>query len=161
MKKAFLVILLVAVMVLPLTAASSFSLTKASKGAFGVGLNLGTNLGAAVKFDNSDWDLYGNVGFGALSKGVAIEAGAELKVTEFKIDKANFLVNAGLMIPVAVGNNLLTVGALGTGSIVYEFKDVPLHAYLRVGAGVNIVILPAFKVAFGYSGAIGATWMFE
>lgn len=164
MKKALLIIMIAAAIVLPLAAAPSLNVSNVTNnGQFGVGLNLGTNLGAAVKWDTSTWDVYANIGAGYIGGGgfhFAAEPGAELKVTEFKIEKAQFDVNAGAMIPVSVSNTGVSVGFLGTGSVSYEFKDFPLQAYLRVGLGINMVFADPFVIGFGYSGAIGGTYMF-
>lgn len=159
-KTTILIALLIAAIALPLAAAPSLDLAKASKGQFGLGLNLGTCLGAAAKFDNDSWDLYGNIGFGAIGKVLFAEAGAELPVADFKIESAKFNVVCGGMAQAGIANNFLYVGLLGTGAISYEFSDVPIDTYLRLGAGVGLSITSEITVGFAYSGAIGATYMF-
>ncbi len=160
-KKIILIALLIAAIALPLTAASSLDLSKASKGQFGAGLNLGTCLGAAVKFDNAKWDLYGNIGFGVIGKRLFAEAGAELPVADFKIESAKFDVVCGGMLQAGIANNFLYAGILATGAISYEFSDVPIDTYLRLGAGVGLSATnSAVALGFAYSGAIGATYMF-
>lgn len=158
-RKTILIALLIAAVALPLTAAS-LDLSKASKGQFGAGLNLGTCLGAAVKFDNDSWDLYGNIGFGAIGKVLSAEAGAELPVADFKIESAKFDVVCGGMLQAGIANKFLYAGLLATGAISYEFSDVPIDTYLRLGAGVGLSITDTVTFGFAYSGAIGATYMF-
>lgn len=163
MKKTLLVLLLIVALVMPLAAAPKLNIKQASKGALCVGVNLGTNLGVALKWDNRNWDLYANVGYGVVGAvGIQAELGAELPVSEFKVGNETMKVNAGIMAPLYIGVSssaaYFGVGALATAAVSYEFRDFPLEVYTRLGLGVGMTITPAFGVGFGYSGALGAVY---
>jgi hypothetical protein len=164
MKKTILIIMIIAAIVLPLTAAApTLNIQKAAKGQFGAGVNLGTNLGAAVKWDNKDWDLYANIGAGYIgSNGFHFqgEVGAEFPVYQFEIENQKFDVNVGGLIPVGVGSYGVDLGILATAGLSYDFKDIPLTMYARTGLGVVLLFSDPVKVNFGGSGAIGAIWLF-
>lgn len=165
MKKAFIVLLIALTIAAPVFAAPAFDLDKATKGTFGAGLNLGSAEGAVVKFDNSTWDVYANVGylvFGG-TPGFSVELGGEFKVSEFSIEDVDFDINAGLMIPVYLGGGF-GFGAQATIGTSYDFsiKDIgSFQAYVRLGLGVQFQIAGAFTAGIGGSGALGLVYLFK
>lgn len=157
MKKVLLAVLLLAMVLLPATAAE-----RASKTDLAVGLNLGTNTGVGVQYRMNDFDVIGNVGFGFIGgSSLSVDAAANYKVAEFNIEKAQFDVTVGggaaLSIPFEEGKKLGLAAIVPVG-IVYSMdnKDLPLDFYLRLAPGVSI--LP--DVGFHMGGYIGALWRF-
>ena len=65
MKKALTILLVLAVIaVMPLAAADRRGTSE--EGAFGIGLNLGTNNGVGLKFGMGDFDIIANIGLDVL-----------------------------------------------------------------------------------------------
>jgi len=157
MKKVLLAVLLLAMVLLPATAAE-----RASKTDLAVGLNLGTNSGVGVQYRMNDFDVIGNVGFGFLGgNNLSVDAAANYKVTEFYIENAQFDVTVGggaaLSIPFEDDKELGLAAIVPVG-IVYNLDsmDFPLDFYLRVAPGIRI--LPEVEAYLG--GYIGALWRF-
>nr|WP_319472584.1 hypothetical protein [uncultured Sphaerochaeta sp.] len=156
MKKVLLAVLLLAMVLLPATAAE-----RASKTDLAVGLNLGTNTGVGVQYRMNDFDVIGNVGLGFIGgSSLSVDAAANYKVAEFNIEKAKFdvTVGGGAAIRVPFDKSKMGLAAIVPVGIVYSMnnKDFPLDFYLRIAPG--IAILPDVDPYFG--GYIGALWRF-
>ena len=109
MKKAIVIIALVAMIIVPVAAKSVLPSTE--KGGFAVGLELGQPTGITFDYKiDSKWDGYitAAFGFGNVSYIDAV-VGGQYKVTDFNIDKAKFDVNVGVQAGV---NILLPAGSL-------------------------------------------------
>ncbi|MGH0054549.1 MAG: hypothetical protein ACQ5SW_14280 [Sphaerochaetaceae bacterium] len=157
MKKVLLAVLLLALVLLPATAAE-----RASKTDLAVGLNLGTNTGVGVQYRINDLDVIGNIGFGFIGgSNLSVDAAANYKIAEFSIENAQFDVTLGggaaMSIPFESGKKFGLAAIVPVG-IVYslEDKDFPLDFYLRLAPGVSI--LP--DVGFHMGGYLGALWRF-
>ena len=157
MKKVLLVLLLVALALVPATAAE-----RASKTDLAVGLNLGTNSGVGVQYRMNDFDLIGNLGFGFIGgSNLSFDAAANYKVTEFNIDKAQFdvTVGGGVAMAVPLGEGDFRLAAIAPVGVVYSMndRDFPLDFYLRVAPGLQVI--PA--IDFYFAGYLGALWRFN
>lgn len=155
-KKAMLVLILIALVVLPATAAQ-----RASKTDLAVGLNLGTNTGAGVQYRLNDLDIIGNVGLGFLGGStLSVDAAANYKVYTFSIDKYDFdvTVGGGAALSVPFDGSNVGLAAMVPVGIVYSLddKDFPLDFYIRLAPGLKI--LPS--VGFYFGGYLGALWRF-
>ncbi len=165
MKKAVL-ILLVAVLALAPAMADSYS-GSSEDGSFGIGVNLGTSSGVGMKFGFGDFDLIANVGFDAFHLGDGVGIGGEIglgyQVYDIKIDRQNHMpVTVGLLMPLGFyfgDNSSFWLGAAIYGGLEYQFPEVPILLYLRLGLGADFTI-PAGAIDFLFAGGIGALWMF-
>ncbi len=157
MKRFLFVLVLVALLLVPVSAATG----GVAKTDLAIGLNLGTGVGAAVQYKMDGFDLIGNLGFGFLSGYLSVDGAANFKLTEFTIDKAMFDVTVGggayVGIPLKSGQKF-GLAAIAPFGVMYRLadKDVPLDIYLRVVPG--IWILP--KIDLYFDGYIGALWRF-
>ncbi len=163
MKKAIVIIALVAMIIVPVAAKSVLPTQKSS---FAVGIELGQPAGITVNWDiDSKWDGYVTAAFGFGSP-YYIDAvlGGQYKVAEFKIDKAKFDVNVGLQAGanITLGDNPSVLLAFrGTGSISYDWKwkDVGnFTAYLRGGAGYAVSLSKDVAGKFSWNAALGCVY---
>ncbi len=164
MKKAIVIIALIAMIIAPVAAASI--LPSQQKGGFAVGLELGQPTGITFDYKiDSKWDGYitAAFGFGNVSYIDAI-LGGQYKVTEFKIDKAAFDVNVGLQ----AGANFVLgeskgvrIAVRGTGSVSYDWtwKNVgDFTAYLRAGVGYAIALSDSVSGGISWNAALGCVY---
>ncbi|MDD4082666.1 MAG: hypothetical protein WC162_05200 [Sphaerochaetaceae bacterium] len=161
MKKKLVLILLVVLALSPLMAAKSFSFDKilnSDENDWGIGLNLGLPTGVVAELNSEDYDFYINLGYDYYY-GFSGAVGVDYKVTEFEIEKAKFDIGIGGEIPVSVTSGFFLVKGLFTGSLSYQFEDLPLKAYARLGVGAEFNTSDGF--GFGYGGGIGAIYHFE
>jgi hypothetical protein len=153
MKKVLLAVLLLAMVLLPATAAEGVSKTDLA-----VGLNLGTNTGVGVQYRMNDLDVIGNIGFDFFN-GVTFvfDAAANYKVAEFSIDTLDFDVTVGGGVAMGLGDNF-DFGLIIPAGVVYHLdnNDLPLDFYLRTGPVIRFV--QGDKQPFGWYGALGALW---
>ena len=154
MKKALVIIALIAMVVVPVAA-------KKSVGA--IGLEAGAPSGITFNYDLEDkWDGYATVGFGFVGgQYIDVVIGGQYKVDDFKIDKAKFDVNVGLQAgaDIFLGESSgFAITVRGTASVSYDFKikDVgDFTTYLRLAGGVGIGlgnevnIFPSWVAALG------------
>lgn len=152
MKKVLVVLAIILIVAFPIVAKSEI----------GVGLNLGTNSGITGTYDAGKWDIFGTLGFGVIGQSFSAEVGGEYNVYDFSIDKADFNVNAGGMVGVDAKTGLFNINVLGVGSLHYEFKEVPIDTFIRLGAGLGLDVSSATVAAkFAFSGAIGGVYKFS
>ena len=157
MKKALVIIALIAMVVVPVAA-------KKSVGA--IGIEAGQPTGITFNFDLEDtWDGYATVafGFGNVSYIDAV-VGGQYKVTDFKIEKAKFDVNVGLQAGanIFLGDSVgIAIAARGTASVSYDFKikDVgEFTTYLRAGLGYAIGLSEGVAGGLSWAGALGLVY---
>lgn len=170
MKKKILVLFIVAILAAVPAMADDIELPfdsvgTSEKGTWGVGLNLGTNLGATVKYGYGIFDIYGNVGLSFIGGlGVTVEPGVDFVVYDVDFGGGHHMpITVGAMIPVGIfiGNTFgLNISTLVSGGLHYKIPDVPVSFYLRLGLGLRLDIMPSFGLGFGYSGAIGVLYEF-
>lgn len=171
MNKKVLAIVLVIALALTSAFAASTSGT-AKKDSLAVGLNLGTTTGATVKYGMGKYDFQGTVGFGVLSKGFDVEAGAyydfydiTFKTGSNAIEKAasktqTICCVAGPLAGVSISGDGVKLNALGVVGMEYTFSKLPLSLYLRAGLGVGIGIGEEFTVGLAGTGALGGVYTF-
>jgi hypothetical protein len=153
MRKVFLALVLLALIVVPVTAKSTFA----------AGVNLGTNMGAGLQFQVDDFDIVANVGYNLLSSGyLSVDAAASYTATSFDVGSARIDVTAGL--GAAAGFAFTTgtkpsVAAIAPIGLKYSLdnNDVPLDFYLRVSPGLQI--LP--KIGFAWGANLAVLWRFN
>ena len=164
MKKAIVIVALVAMIIVPVAAKSILPTQKSS---LAVGIELGQPTGITVSYDiDSKWDGYITAAFGFGSNSGYIDAvlGGQYKAGEFKIEKAKFDVNVGLQAGAII--NLGEGGGVGlavrgTGSVSYDWtwKNVgDFTAYLRAGVGPKISFANEVKVDITWNAALGCVY---
>ncbi|MGE4453880.1 MAG: hypothetical protein AB7D92_05045 [Sphaerochaeta sp.] len=154
MKKMLLAVLLLALVLLPATAAE-----RASKTDLAVGLNLGTNSGVGVQYRMNDFDVIGNLGFDVFDGTFAVDAAANYKVAEFSIEKADFDVTVGGGVALNLGSDINLAAIVPVGVAYHlENNDFPLDFYFRTGPAFRLI--KESKEFFGWYGALGALWRF-
>lgn len=159
MKKALIVIALIVLALVPVMAKDGFAL----------GIELGEPTGVTFGYKVDDkWDGYvtAAVGFGKVSYLDAV-CGAQFKVTDFKIGKAQFDVNVGGQagINLLFGDaNALAIAVRGTGSVSYDWtwKNVgDFTAYLRLALGARFKVSGEASLdTFSWAGALGCVYHF-
>lgn len=158
MKKVIIILALVALAIVPL----------AAKGVGAIGLELGQPTGITIRYDmDGKWNGYatGAFRFGNTSA-IAIAVGGEFKVSDFNIDKAKFLVNAGIQSGVYIWTgdvSGLSIPVLGTVSVSYDWtwKNVgDFTAYLRAGLGYAIGIGENISGEIAFNAALGMVYHF-
>ncbi|MGI6467053.1 MAG: hypothetical protein ACOXZZ_05640 [Sphaerochaetaceae bacterium] len=157
MKKVFIVLALVLVLVAPLSAAR-YSKTNG----IGVGLSGGYPVsGVAFKYGMQDFRLVGTVGYN-YGGGISAELGAQYDVYQFDIGELPFYVSAGVTGTFFASTDFqnLAAGGQGFGALSYFFEAVPIEVFLKAGAGVTYPFKDA-KIKFDYGAALGALWYFD
>ena len=164
MKKAIVIIALIAMIIVPVAAKSI--LPSSEKGGFAVGLELGQPSGITFDYKiDSKWDGYITAAFGFGSNSyIDAVLGGQYKVTDFNIDKAKFDVNVGLQAGALIylGNaNGIALAFRGTGSISYDWswKNVgDFTAYLRAGVGYAIGLSESVSGGITFNAALGCVY---
>ncbi|NCC11268.1 MAG: hypothetical protein EOM31_12405, partial [Bacteroidia bacterium] len=155
-----LALILVALIVVPVTAATG----GAAKSDLAVGLNLGTNTGVGVQYRMNDFDIVGNVGLENFGGTLAADVAANYAVYDFNIEKAKFDVTVGvglaMSLPFADGN--ISLGVIIPFGLFYSMdnNDFPLDFYLRVGPSIRLIKGDKANLIGGY-GVLGALWRFN
>ena len=168
-KKIVLVALLVLLILVPAFSATTGS---SKKGSVGVGANLGTVNGVALRFGMGDFDLLANIGFDAVTTltkdGWTISGDVAASYKVYTIDggrNAQFPITVGLSaVPsVTFGNNtVVNLDVLVPVGIEYTFSDVPITLYLRLAPGLSVIEANKPNVGeFAMGGYIGALWNFN
>ena len=160
MKKVLLALILVALIVVPVTAATG----GAAKSDLAVGLNLGTNTGVGVQYRMNDFDIVGNVGLENFGGTLAADVAANYAVYDFNIEKAKFDVTVGvglaMSLPFVDGN--ISLGVIIPFGLFYSMdnNDFPLDFYLRVGPSIRLIKGDKANLIGGY-GVLGALLRFN
>lgn len=160
MKKVLLALILVALVLVPVTAATE----GVSKSDFAVGLNLGTNTGVGVQYRMNNFDIVGNAGLENFGGTLAADVAANFAFYEFEIEKVKFDVTVGVGVALSLPFDTAHVSL----EIIIPFglfysmnnKDFPLDFYLRVGPTVRIIKGDKANLIGGY-GVLGALWRFN
>lgn len=164
MKKAIVIIALIAMIIVPVAAKSI--LPSQQKGGFAIGLELGQPTGITFDYKiDSKWDGYITAAFG-FGNGGYIDAvlGGQYKVTDFKIDKAKFDVNVGLQAGANIGlgdSKGVRIAVRGTGAVSYDWtwKNVgDFTAYLRAGLGYAIALSDSVTGGITWNAALGCVY---
>lgn len=140
MKKVLLVCILIALVLVPVVAATE----GASKSSFAVGLGLGSGLSITGQYRMDKFDIVGNLGFGYFSGYLSFDASVNYKVAEFSIEKADFDVTVGgggyVDFPLHSGWSL-GLAAFAPVSLIYHLNsnDVPMDFYARLALGAWIL----------------------
>ena len=168
MKKKVLVLLVVAVLaVAPAMAADYRGSTE--DGSVGVGINLGTNTGLGLKFGMGKFDIFADVGLDAWhigSDGVGLGGDVGVSYEVYDIDlggKHHMPITVGLMVPMGFffGQNFsMNLGVVIQAGLEYQFPEVPILLYLRLGGGIDMKIVGDWTLGGLFAGSIGALWMF-
>ena len=149
MKKKMLILLVVAVLALAPAAAAQY------KGASEEG--------------SGDFDIFANIGFDALhvsSNGFSLggDVGVAYEVYDVDFGGGHHMpITVGLWVPMGffIGDNFaFNLAALVHAGVEYQIPDVPVLFYLRLGLGVDMGIVPEFKLGFGFAGALGVMYVF-
>ena len=164
MKKAIVIIALIAMIIVPVAAKSI--LPSSEKGGFAVGLELGQPSGITFDYKiDSKWDGYITAAFGFGSNSyIDAVLGGQYKVTDFNIDKAKFDVNVGLQAGALIylgDANGIALAFRGTGSISYDWswKNVgDFTAYLRAGVGYAIGLSESVSGGITFNAALGCVY---
>lgn len=157
MKKLVIVLALVALVLVPVAAAKNVA-------AIGLELGLPTGITFDYKLDNK-WDGYTTIafGFGSVSYIDAV-IGGQYKFSDFKIDKMQWDLNAGLQVGVNLwlgDNNGLGLAFRGTVSASHDWtwKDVgDFTIYLRGGIGYAVALSGNFTGGISPCLALGLVY---
>lgn len=165
-KKIVLIALLVLCLAVP-----AFSATRgvAKNNSFGLGLNLGTVNGVAMRFGMGDFDLLANVGFDVLN----ISADSWTLTGDVAASYKVYTIDGGrnLQFPITVGisavpsitfasETTVNFDVLVPVGIEYTFDEVPITLYLRLAPGLQVIANTKVEPAFAFGGYIGALWNF-
>jgi hypothetical protein len=160
-KKIVLVVMLVALILVPVTAASTQG---AAKTKFGVGLNLGTNEGVAFQYKISNqFDLIANISFGAVYGYIGGDVGVNFKVADFDWTDGDWFLTVGVVgtpgvvIPKGDDGAKFYLGAFAPVRLNYSFPKAPWSFYLTLAPGLQIVP----SLGFQMQGNIGAMYLFN
>ncbi len=165
MKKAIVIIALIAMIIVPVAAKSI--LPSQDKGGFAVGFEAGQPSGITFDYKiDSKWDGYITAAFGFGGESGYIDAilGGQYKVTDFKIDKAKFDVNVGLQAGALIylgDASGVAIAIRGTGSVSYDWtwKNVgDFTAYLRAGIGYAIGLSENVTGGVTFNAALGCVY---
>ena len=150
MRKFFIILALVALVMLPVMA-----------GSFAIGLEAGMPAGVTVDYQVSDkTDIYTTAAFGYVGKTyIDTVVGIQRKVANFSIKSATFDVLAGIQ-----AGMLFYVGdykgadlvARLTGTVAYNWNK--FTAYLRGGIGGRLELTNEAKIGLSWSAALGCTY---
>ena len=172
MKKKVLILLVVAVLALAPAAAAQYK-GASEEGTWGVGLNLGTNTGVAIKYGYGDFDIFGNVGFDFLNLktdpfrfSIGVDVGISYEVYDADFGGGHHMpITVGLMFPMGFiitdGSMDFNLGVLAQAGLEYQIPDVPIAFYLRLGVGLDMLFgSSGLEPGPGFSGAIGVMYVF-
>ena len=174
MKKKLL-ILLVAALLATVPAMAADTRGTSDEGDWGIGLNLGTNTGLAIKYGFGDFDVFANVGFDFLNLdiktdsfqfGIGADFGLSYQVYDIDLGgKHHMPVTVGLMFPLGfvIHNNGFDfdLGVAVQAGLEYQIPDVPLSFYLRLGVGPGFTFgSSGFHMYPAWSAAIGMLYVF-
>ena len=165
-KSTFLIVVTLLVLILTPVASAPLRTSSAAYSKVAIGLNLGTNTGLGFQYRaNRDFDVIGNLGlnnFGVTH--LSFDMAANYKISEFRIDRADFDVTMGLGvnvgIPVSSGRGV-NFAVLVPFGIMYHIRDVPIDLYFRLAPGLQIVEDGVVEIDFGFSAFLGALWRFD
>lgn len=140
------------------------------EGELGVGLNLGTTTGVALKYGYGPFDVFTNIGVDFVGLGrhdcfsLGIELGASWEVYDVDFGKGHHMpITVGALVPVGLifdDDFTLGLGFLAQAGVEYQIPDWPISFYLRLGLGLGFDLISDFECHFDGSGAIGALYMF-
>ena len=164
-KKIVAIVLVVALALTSLAAASTTGTSK--KDALSVGVALGTNSGAAVKYGMGKFDLQGGLSF-AVNGGDAafgIDCGAFYNFANwtFKTDALSapqtiaFVTGPIAMVKIKSGVGLDAIWAVGAE---YTFPKVPVSMFLKAGIGYGFSFTGSISAGVRGYGVIGALYNF-
>ena len=168
MKKKVLVLLVVAILAIAPAAAATRG--SSNDGAFGIGLNLGTNTGFGMKFGMGKFDILANVGiadFNIGSDGFALGGDVAVSYEVYDID-----LGGRHHMPITVGLGAKTKFDIGKDfkfdlslvvpvGLEYQIPDFPLSFYLRLGPGMSIIENTKLDIGFDFVGYLGVLWVFD
>ena len=139
----------------------------------GVGLNLGTNTGVALRFGLGDFDILSNLGFSmlrAFEGDFGMSGDVAFSWNYYTIDGGRGLefpltIGLGANVDIDFSNDFNTDFAiLFPIGIEYNFaqlnSDVPITVYFRFAPGFSIVQNSKADVGFAYGVYLGAMWNF-
>ncbi|MCH3907648.1 MAG: hypothetical protein LKE39_02850 [Sphaerochaeta sp.] len=168
MKKIWLVLIVVALLIAPVAAKSNTIGAATTKYAVGVNLGWPTN-GVAFQYKMSNsFDLIGDVSLGSANGNwlgwVGGDVGVNFKVADFDwTDGSWFLTvgavgQVGFILPDSNDNNGgFHLAALAPVRLNYQFPKAPWSFYLMLGPGLDI--FPT--IGFTMGGALGALYLFN
>ena len=170
-KKAIILLVVAALAIAPAAAAQYKGAT--DEGSWGIGLNLGTNTGVAIKYGYGDFDIFGNVGFDFLNLktdrfqfSLGVEVGLSYEVYDVDFGGGHHMpITVGLLFPmgfIITDNNLnFNLGVQAQAGIEYQIPDVPLAFYLRLGVGLDMLFgTSGIELGPGFSGGLGILYVF-
>ena len=167
-KKIIAFVLIAALAVVSLAAASTTGTAKKNSVALGIGL--GTHNGLAFKYGYGKFDLAVNAsakvvgGHGVL---FSADVGAFYNVYDIVFDtgaltkKQTISLSLGPVAAFSVKEGYLGLDALFVVGAEYTWSKVPVTMFLKLGGGVGFDINDNFSASFAPYGVIGAVYTFN
>lgn len=163
-KKIIAIVLVVALALCSLTAASTTGTSK--KNAFSLGVGLGTNSGVAVKYGMGKFDLQANVGIVIRNSEVSFSGDVGAFYNFYDINfkagssKQTISLTTGPLVGMNVQNGLFGLDAIWTIGAEYTFNKVPVTMFTKLGGGYGMVFADSVNGNFAFYGVLGAVYTF-
>ena len=172
MKKKAIILLIVAALAIAPAAAAQYK-GASEEGQWGIGLNLGTNTGVAIKYGFGDFDIFGNVGFDFLELktdpfvfSIGADVGLSYEVYDVDFGGGHHMpITVGLIFPMGfiINDGCLdfNLGIQAQAGIEYQIPKVPVSFYLRLGVGLDMLFgTSGLDLGPGISGGLGVLYVF-
>ena len=172
MKKKAIILLVVAALAIAPAAAAQYK-GATDEGSWGVGLNLGTNTGVAIKYGYGDFDIFGNVVFDFLNLktdpfrfSIGVDVGLSYEVFDVDFGGGHHMpITVGLLFPMGfiINESSLdfNLGVQAQAGIEYQIPKVPVSFYLRLGVGLDMLFgSSGITLGPGFSGGLGVLYVF-
>lgn len=167
MNKKIIALVLVFALALCAVSAASTSGT-AKKDAFSVGIGLGTNSGVAVKYGMGKFDVQGNVGIAIKNSKVAFsgDVGAfydfyDINFNTGALTKTQTIsLTTGPVVGLNVQDGSLGLDIVWTVGAEYTFGKVPVTMFLKLGGGYGMLFADSVNGGFTFYGVLGAVYTF-
>ena len=163
-KKVIAIVLVFALAVTGLFAASTNGTSK--KGEVSVGAGIGTDLSLVVKYGMGKFDLQGDLSLDFLSgNAFAVDCGAFYNFYNWNVVSGSLKApqyisfTTGPLAKLIVKDGI-SLGALWGVGAEYTFPKVPVTVFLKVGLGAKLGFGDTFSVGFTGYGILGGLYNF-
>ena len=163
-KKIVAIVLVVALAVTGLFAASTEGTSK--KGQFSIGAGIGTDISVVGKYGMGKFDLQGDLSLDFLNgNAFSIDCGAFYNFYDWNVVSGSLKApqyisfTTGPVVKIMVKSGI-SLGAIWGAGAEYTFPKVPVTVFLKVGLGAKFVFGEDFSVDPTGMGVLGAVYNF-